>query len=54
MTNFPNFEVAISDADRAEIEAIYIDLLRERDAATQAGSGTAPLPLDIPNNHTGQ
>jgi hypothetical protein len=55
MTNFPKFEVAISDADRAEIEAIYIDLLRERDAATQAGSGTTgSLPLDLPNNHSGK
>ena len=36
MTSFPLFEVAISDADRAEIEAIFIELMRERDAA-QAG-----------------
>jgi hypothetical protein len=37
MKRFPLFEVAISDADRAEVEAIYIELMRERDAA-QAGS----------------
>lgn len=33
MMNFPKFEVAISDADRAEIEAIFIELMRVRDAA---------------------
>jgi hypothetical protein len=33
MTHYPKYEVAISDADRAEIEAIFIELMRERAAA---------------------
>ncbi|HEX4284671.1 MAG TPA: hypothetical protein VHZ28_06230 [Terracidiphilus sp.] len=48
MTNFPKHEVAISDADRAEIEAIFIELMRGR-VATQGGSdSTAALPLEHP------
>jgi hypothetical protein len=48
MTRFPLFEVAVSDADRAEIEAIFIELMRERDAA-QAGSPIiASNPTDQP------
>ncbi|HEY6489786.1 MAG: hypothetical protein WCC26_08695 [Terracidiphilus sp.] len=50
MTRFPLFEVAVSDADRAEIEAIFIELMRARDAA-QAGSAIiAAHPIDPPNN----
>ncbi|HWA94854.1 MAG TPA: hypothetical protein VG844_09660 [Terracidiphilus sp.] len=37
MKRYPQFEVAISDADRAEIEAIFIELMRERDTAAQSG-----------------
>ncbi|MDE3199860.1 MAG: hypothetical protein KGN79_02975 [Acidobacteriota bacterium] len=40
MKRYPQFEVAISDADRAEIEAIYIELMRERDLAAESGSDT--------------
>lgn len=54
MTNYPKFEVAISDADRAEIEAIYIELLRERDAAARAGVATDPLPRNLPKDSIGQ
>jgi len=51
MTNFPKFEVAISDADRAEIEAIYIELMRGHDGAARAGLETPAIrridpPLD--------
>jgi hypothetical protein len=50
MTRFPLFEVAISDADRAEIEAIFIELMRERDVA-QAGSGIiAAHPIEQPKD----
>jgi len=52
MTHFPQYEVAISDADRAEIEAIYIELMREHDAA-QSGSETAEsFPIDHPKHPT--
>lgn len=54
MTNYPKFEVAISDADRAEIEAIYIELLRERDAAARAGVETDSLPLNLPKDSLGK
>ena len=48
MTRFPLFEVDLSDADRAEIEAIFIELMRERDAA-QAGSPIiASDPIEQP------
>ena len=51
MTNFPKFEVAISDADRAEIEAIYIELMRGHDGAVQAGLETTVIrPIDPPRN----
>jgi hypothetical protein len=47
MTRFPQYEVAISDADRAEIEAIFIELMRERDAAPHAESNiTGPFSPD--------
>ena len=48
MTNFPLFEVAISDADRAEIEAIFIELMRERDAAEAGSEITASHPIEHP------
>ena len=52
MTLFPQFEVAISDADRAEIEAIFIELMRELDD-TQAGSDAIELPpIDSPQDST--
>lgn len=52
MTHFPKFEVAISDADRAEIEAIYIELMRERDAE-QGGSDTnSSSPAELPKHPT--
>lgn len=54
MTNYPKFEVAISDADRAEIEAIYIELLRERDAAARAGVEIDTLPLNLKKDSLGQ
>ena len=47
MTHYPKHEVAISDADRAEIEAIFIELMRARDTA-QGGSETAPSPVESP------
>lgn len=48
MTNFPQFEVAISDADRAEIEAIYIELMRERGSAAQGETeAIEPPPMDL-------
>lgn len=51
MKNFPIFEVAISDADRAEIEAIYIELMRVRDGAVPGGlERTAIRPIDPPRN----
>jgi len=47
MTRYPRYEVAISDADRAEIEAIFIELMRARDAA-QDGSETTPSSDESP------
>jgi hypothetical protein len=37
MKIYPNSEVPISDADCAEIEAIFIELMRDQDAATHSG-----------------
>ncbi|HLY41627.1 MAG TPA: hypothetical protein VKR52_10445 [Terracidiphilus sp.] len=48
MKNFPKFEVAISDADRAEIEAIYIELMRGRDGAVQGGLETTAIRPIVP------
>jgi hypothetical protein len=48
MTNFPNPEFPISSADCAEIEAIYIELMRELNAATQAGILNSTLPFNQP------
>jgi hypothetical protein len=50
MTNFPNPEFPISSADCAEIEAIFIDLIRARDAAP-GDAANAVLPfLDPPRS----
>ncbi|HEX3893781.1 MAG TPA: hypothetical protein VHW46_14485 [Terracidiphilus sp.] len=49
MTHYSQYEVAISDADRAEVEAIFIELMRARDAA-QGGSETIQSPLEFPGN----
>ena len=51
MRRYPQYEVAISDVDRAEIEAIFIELMRERDIAAQSdqeaiGSSSNELPGD--------
>jgi hypothetical protein len=46
MTHYPKHEVAISDADRAEIEAIFIELMRER-AAAQGGLEIASSSADF-------
>jgi hypothetical protein len=43
MKLFPNSEVAISNRDRAEIETIFIELMRRRDGAPNAGPENLPL-----------
>lgn len=48
MTSYPKHEVAISDADRAEIEAIFIELMRERAATQDGADATVPSPLEFP------
>jgi hypothetical protein len=48
MKGFPNSEVAISSADCAEIETIFIELMRRRDAAPNAGPETSDMPLFDP------
>jgi len=54
MTRYPRYEVAISDADRAEIEAIFIELMRAADAA-QGGTETTPSsPIELPNHNAQQ
>jgi hypothetical protein len=51
MTNFPRFEVAISSADCAEIEAIFIELMRARDAVHPNEAHNLALPfVDPPGN----
>jgi len=51
MTNFPNPEFPISNADCAEIEAIFIELMRARDAATPGDEFNSVLPfVDPPRN----
>lgn len=51
MTNFPSSEFPISSADCAEIEAIFIELLRARDAAEQGETVNSAAPfLDPPHN----
>ncbi len=54
MTHYPKYEVAISDADRAEIEAIFIELLRARDAAQSGSETTASSPSEFPNQRGAQ
>jgi len=53
MTHYPQFEVAISDAERAEIEAIFIELMRVRDAAAQTSSEAAASPRIDPREDFG-
>jgi hypothetical protein len=53
MTRFPLYEVAISDADRAEIEAIFIELMREHDAALP-GSPLTASPTEQPKDFGAQ
>lgn len=49
MKRYPQFEVAISDADRADIEAIFIELMRERENAAQNGpEANGASPNDAP------
>jgi hypothetical protein len=48
MTNFPNLEFPISDADCAAIEAIFIELMREHDAATNAEAGNVKTASSNP------
>jgi hypothetical protein len=48
MTHYPKYEVAISDADRADIEAIFIELMRARDAAQSGLETTASSPIESP------
>ncbi len=50
MTHYPKYEVAISDADRAEIEAIFIELLRARDAAQSGSEIIASSPIEFPKH----
>jgi hypothetical protein len=50
MTNFPNPAFPISNADCSDIEAIFIELMRARDAAPdEAGNSMLPF-LDPPSN----
>jgi hypothetical protein len=44
MTNFPNPAFPISDADCADIEAIFIELMRARDAEAHAQVGGSNTP----------
>jgi hypothetical protein len=51
MADFPKPEVPISIDDRADIAAIFIELMRERKAATEGGAINLALPfLDPPGN----
>ena len=55
MTNFPNLEFPISSADCADVEAIFIELMRAHDAAApdEAPNEAPPLldpygnPMDL-------
>jgi hypothetical protein len=49
MANFPNPEIPLSSADCAEIEAIFIELMRELNAGTQAGALNSTLPFNEPS-----
>jgi hypothetical protein len=42
MTNFPNPEFPISSSDCADIEAIFIELMRAHDAAARGGNFLVP------------
>jgi hypothetical protein len=48
MNTYSNSEVAISNKDRAEIESIFIELMRARDTAISAEVSTSVLPLPYP------
>lgn len=44
MTNFPNSEFPISSGDCADIEAIFIELIRARDEGAPAETADAVTP----------
>jgi hypothetical protein len=48
MTNYPNPEFPISSADCAAIEAMFIELMRARDAGTPDAAVNAALPFAEP------
>ena len=48
MINFPNPEFPINSADCAEIESIFIELMRDLNAARQAGALNSTLPFNEP------
>ena len=48
MNTYSNSEVAISNKDRAEIEAIFIELMRARDAAVSGEVANSMLPFPYP------
>jgi hypothetical protein len=50
MNIFPNAEVPISHEDRAEIIAIFIGLMQERDGASFCDAENPRLPLFDPPN----
>jgi hypothetical protein len=51
MNTFSNSEMPISETDRSEIVALYIELLRERDRAAQSLAENLNLPfLSPPGN----
>jgi hypothetical protein len=50
MNIFPNAEVPISHEDRAEIIAIFIGLMQERDGAPCGDAESPRLPLFDPPN----
>lgn len=50
MTRYPQHEVAISDADRAEIEAIFIELMRAHDMAQSGSEISASSPTEPPKH----
>jgi hypothetical protein len=51
MKDFPNPEFPINSADCAEIEAIFIELIRQRDAGAPGQTVNAVLPFqDLSGN----
>jgi hypothetical protein len=51
MTNFTNLDFPISSADCAAIEAMFIELMRARDAATEGEPADSVLQFsDPPSN----